>query len=203
MSTLYYLQRKNREADSLWLVNRSEIVYSEPLKVIGKGSFGSVVLAEYRGSKVAVKKALPMSNSTSFLSWVFNKSSDDDDASVNTHASNVTLPIPGSSFTGRSKRLDLDLELGQESSHNLRSIELLEQPPGTAENPRVAFARKVDSAPVQNGSEDKQVGKSWAKQALLMTNRPASLAKMKREFIHEVRLLSRLRHPNITTIMGK
>lgn len=47
---------KKRQADSIWLVKRSELLFSDPPEVAGRGTFGLVLLAEYRGTVVAVKR---------------------------------------------------------------------------------------------------------------------------------------------------
>jgi hypothetical protein len=48
--------RKRRAADSIWEVDPSELKFDDPVKVIGEGQFGLVLLAEYRGTQVAVKR---------------------------------------------------------------------------------------------------------------------------------------------------
>ncbi|KAL3926140.1 MAG: hypothetical protein SGBAC_013589, partial [Bacillariaceae sp.] len=53
-----FVKGKEREANSLWIVKRSDLKFSDPAVVIGHGSFGFVLQAEYRGSKVAIKRAL-------------------------------------------------------------------------------------------------------------------------------------------------
>lgn len=47
---------KRKQADSVWLVKRSELLFSDPPEVAGRGTFGLVLLAEYRGTVVAVKR---------------------------------------------------------------------------------------------------------------------------------------------------
>lgn len=56
-SCLSYILLRRRHTDSLWTIKASELDYGhqEP-KIIGRGSFGFVVLAEYHGTEVAVKR---------------------------------------------------------------------------------------------------------------------------------------------------
>ncbi|CAJ1963241.1 unnamed protein product [Cylindrotheca closterium] len=58
IAVYFFVKRKEREANSLWIVKRSDLKFSDPPAVLGHGSFGFVLQAEYRGSKVAVKRAL-------------------------------------------------------------------------------------------------------------------------------------------------
>ncbi|EKX40166.1 hypothetical protein GUITHDRAFT_75727 [Guillardia theta CCMP2712] len=49
---------KTREADSVWLVSASELQLEEPEEILGQGTFGEVIKAEFRGTPVAVKRVL-------------------------------------------------------------------------------------------------------------------------------------------------
>jgi predicted Ser/Thr protein kinase len=53
------LQYKKKQSDSVWHVSVDELHFNEPPEVIGQGGFGVVVLGQYRGTKVAVKRVLP------------------------------------------------------------------------------------------------------------------------------------------------
>ena len=57
-----YVRHIQQKADAVWRISRKEIVLSEPLVTLGKGSYGVVVKAEYRGTAVAVKRLLPPAN---------------------------------------------------------------------------------------------------------------------------------------------
>lgn len=46
----YWLQKK-QEADSVWLVSLKELDFGNPATVLGEGTFGQVLLADYRGTK--------------------------------------------------------------------------------------------------------------------------------------------------------
>jgi serine/threonine protein kinase len=48
-------KRTRQAKDKMWEVNHAQLKFSEPSKVIGKGSFGVVLLGEYRGTHVAAK----------------------------------------------------------------------------------------------------------------------------------------------------
>ena len=54
-----YVGRKRKQADSVWAVKSSELIYNDPPEVAGRGTFGLVLIAEYRGTTVAVKRVIP------------------------------------------------------------------------------------------------------------------------------------------------
>ena len=56
---VWYFRRNSQESDDVWKVLPSELTFSEPPKILGRGTFGLVVLAEYRGTEVAVKRVIP------------------------------------------------------------------------------------------------------------------------------------------------
>eukprot|EP00592_Proboscia_alata_P011203 CAMPEP_0194365924 /NCGR_PEP_ID=MMETSP0174-20130528/13911_1 /TAXON_ID=216777 /ORGANISM="Proboscia alata, Strain PI-D3" /LENGTH=1196 /DNA_ID=CAMNT_0039140815 /DNA_START=168 /DNA_END=3758 /DNA_ORIENTATION=- len=58
-SITWYIERKREQSESVWTVKTSELQYDDPPKVLGRGTFGLVVLAEYRGTKVAIKRVIP------------------------------------------------------------------------------------------------------------------------------------------------
>ena len=47
-----YVEYRRKQADSLWEVRPEELIFDSPPTVIGRGTFGYVILAEYRGTKV-------------------------------------------------------------------------------------------------------------------------------------------------------
>lgn len=54
-----YIKGKRQKADSAWIIKDSEMSFSSPPKVIGSGTLGVVVLAEYRSTAVVVKRVVP------------------------------------------------------------------------------------------------------------------------------------------------
>eukprot|EP00980_Cylindrotheca_fusiformis_P007440 scaffold1534_cov108-Cylindrotheca_fusiformis.AAC.1 len=57
---IFYQRHRRRKQDEMWQVNTEELNFSHPVEVIGQGGFGLVLLAEYRGTKVAIKRVLPL-----------------------------------------------------------------------------------------------------------------------------------------------
>lgn len=130
-----YIRWQKKKADSLWIVNPKELVYEDPPKVLGTGRYGVVLLAEYRGTMVAVKKLLPQNKDN--IRRVVKR-----DCSISDELG----------FTGNAKSRSIS------TSSSLSDIH------------------------TASGSMTK--------------------SKHLTKFMAEMRLLSKLRHPCITTIMG-
>ena len=55
---VFAMRYYNRKHDEMWQIDLDELHFDDPVEVIGQGSFGVVLLAEYRGTNVAIKRAL-------------------------------------------------------------------------------------------------------------------------------------------------
>lgn len=62
---VFHLDSKRRSADGVWKIQSSELKFASPPTVLGRGTFGLVVSAEYRGTQVAVKRVIPSNESSS------------------------------------------------------------------------------------------------------------------------------------------
>ena len=214
----FYIQKKAKEADSVWHLSFSDLKFGEPAEIIGSGSFGLVLLAEYRGTKVAVKRALPPKQQ----SLDTNRSS-----SIGTASSRVC-------FTGDGRSpgvYDTKTHHSGENPSNsvaMQSIDevLTKLEEGNVESPKPAEITDSNSgASAENTSESEgtitkdtqskrttstkttassQSSRSGVLNRFLLKKRSAtsSSAQEKEKFIREMRLLSKLRHPCITTVMG-
>lgn len=58
MCGLCYLRYQRAKNDALWMIEIDELQFDDPVEVVGQGSFGVVLCAQYRGTKVAIKRAL-------------------------------------------------------------------------------------------------------------------------------------------------
>jgi len=134
------------ESDAVWTINEEDISYSTPVTILGKGTFGVVSQGSYRGTAVAVKKAIPQN---------VKKGEDRAEASglnsVNTGMGSKDLHTSSLSGFGSAPR-----ELGSNASAMF------------------------------SGSGAKGLSRS----------------RLRQEFKHEMRILAKLRHPCITTVMG-
>ncbi|CAB9497189.1 activated protein kinase catalytic subunit alpha-1 [Seminavis robusta] len=172
-----YVRHHRAKADSVWKVDPSEIHFDDPPQILGRGTFGLVVLAEFRGTRVACKRALPPTKeprgrSSSLLGSTV------DVGSEHRFRSSSVLGSP------------VDLESGQFVSKSNGS--------GQFRDSNVSLAGP--------GKMSKGSGFESTSSATLKSNgvfgRTVKAAKMKDEFVKEMRLLSKLRHPSITTVMG-
>eukprot|EP00980_Cylindrotheca_fusiformis_P022517 scaffold9394_cov67-Cylindrotheca_fusiformis.AAC.2 len=58
----WFLSYKRRKNDEMWQVSPEELNFSHPVEIIGQGAFGVVLAAEYRGTKVAIKRVIAREN---------------------------------------------------------------------------------------------------------------------------------------------
>jgi len=55
----YQMSRRMKAADSVWAIQSHELRFSDPPDIAGRGTFGLVLIAEYRGTRIAVKRVIP------------------------------------------------------------------------------------------------------------------------------------------------
>ena len=53
------LKQFKKKLDGIWRVKPSDLKFDDPPVVIGRGTFGLVLLSTYRGTTVAVKRVIP------------------------------------------------------------------------------------------------------------------------------------------------
>jgi hypothetical protein len=54
-----YLASTGLESESYWSIKSSELTFDDDPVILGSGTFGLVLKAEYRGTQVAVKQVIP------------------------------------------------------------------------------------------------------------------------------------------------
>lgn len=132
-------ERKRRSADAVWQIKTEELDFAFLPEILGRGTFGLVVVATYRGTKVAVKRVIPPKK----------------------------LQAPSETY--------YNVHLGL-------TIDVLEP-----DEKRMSLHSSTSAAPFPGSS----CGAS------------PQHTKLRKDFIAEMRQLAKLRHPNITTVMGK
>lgn len=226
---IFYMQHRHRKGDEVWQVNIDELHFDQPVETIGQGSFGVVLKAEYRGTKVAIKRALKSKRTESKGTLtklkdglhLFGMSNDgsnadlgDDDEDVDLEASsrrianstrmvniNRTSLIPGDSTrTG-------DVTRSVSAGDPTFSLGFLDSEFGGHTN-KLSKMFPWSSKNVSTDSYHQSVAFSATGSASHMNITSAfcpwfdANARQREEFKAEMRILSRLRHPAITTVMG-
>lgn len=146
------------KADAVWIIPGAEITYDQPTTVLGQGSFGVVSKGYYRGTPVAVKKAMPKERPASKT------------------GSGKMSPSSGSGGFAFSD------SLGQK---------------GFAQS--VSFGRNGFA---QSGSFGRNGGTSQFASLTGTIMKNGLKNNLISEFAKEMRIVAKLRHPCITTVMG-
>ena len=189
---------KKRKSDEVWLVNTEELHFDHPVEVVGQGAFGVVLLAEYRGTKVAIKRVLQKKDKNKRTGSVASMGSvgsnsgpkdiDEDHADVETgEAGDPTISGNGNT----SGFGDLDF-LG---AYSFGAKKTFFGRWGRGKNDSSKYNLSIlGSASGANASTRGTF--AWLFPTCSETGRQHE------QFKDEMRLLSRLRHPCITTVMG-
>lgn len=154
---IVYCQVNKSKNDSVWQVKKEELIWPETQEIIGSGTFGVVLLAEFRGTQVAVKRVLPHRSP---------KSKDGKASTVD--MADTASSIGKYSWDGTSAK---------------------------------DVASDIGSTGMKSGGSGGQKSGEYGTKSAALTNKTQQRA-LREGFMKEMRLLSKLRHPCITTVMG-
>lgn len=230
---LHAMQIRNRKNDQVWLIKVEDLLIEDPIEIIGEGTFGQVIKAEYRGTPVAIKRIIkrdqretkkgskeectPEASSDDTNPGKGLGDSDSDDLKGHHSASVLTAQMSdcdleaqdeSSEIADPTSGWDLDKETRDmfmgagfsfsfSNSFTRRRTKLLKW-----------FMPWVDDNSFQNrakllmGAVGSETSRSRSTFAEVLFPCCDEHAIQKNAFINEMRLLSRLRHPCITTVMG-
>ena len=185
-------EHKLKSNDSVWTVQKHELVFADPPEILGRGQFGLVLSAEYRGTKVAVKRAIPPKKK------------------IKKTASGSVSSRGEESSGARKSFFDVHSEAMVGVDVSTANGDSTEDYSGTNS---VTNSGPTRSNSVSGTHSGNQSGKaSWGDMgglSGLTKSRKNNLAsdvqnyrKLRDDFVEEMRYLSRLRHPCITTVMG-
>ena len=226
-----YIERKRRHADAIWKINKAELKFDDPPEVAGRGTFGLVVKAEYRGTVVAVKRVIPPKDRVNRQSFLESENPNTDEnssvpqaAEFNPHGSMVSQlsDLPQSkSFKGsqiRKNSLDsmddifddkellaspTDLEAGKGTVSFAVPVRNSNDHPNIHSSTEMTVTSSGQIAMNSgSGSSDVQRSKAKWKRWFGYKSSGKNYEQLKQDFIQEMRTLSKLRHPCITTVMG-
>jgi len=188
----YYVEYNSKLVDSVWKVKPSELIFDDPAEVIGRGTFGMVLLAEYRGTKVAVKRVIPPK-----ITKRYEAANDEHDFKYtsikNVFGTFLTSDMSTSSIVLRDlRRFDFD---ANSSTNEPRQSQISVQTflPGEA-----------SVLETTSSSFGVNIFKSIKRRTRGMNSfgNKSKYSIQKEDFVSEMRLLSKLRHPRIITVMG-
>jgi len=193
LGVYFYVERKRKQADSVWAVKTQELLFDSPVEVIGRGTFGLVLLGEYRGTQVAVKRVIPprlkdkkVKKNNMLGSGEVKPLDDDAPVMVQARRSSLTN---GNVF---------DIENGVRQPLGIRSSDI-------DKDQSVFFGLKSGALWSQSGSTTRsssmRMSGSFSGINKLFFKKD-DYSKLKKDFMTEMRHLSKLRHPCITTVMG-
>ncbi|CAJ1941386.1 unnamed protein product [Cylindrotheca closterium] len=200
---LFYIAYKKKKNDEVWHVNVEELHFNHPVEIVGQGAFGVVLLAEYRGTKVAIKRVLAKkdkstrSGSVASIGSVGARSvsEDGEHEDVETGETPGTTSGAGGTASGTTSGFgDLDFLGG--FSFNGRKRGRLNRLFGRGYKD---YSAKLNLSILGSVSAKGSTSQGIATWLFPSCN---ETARRHEEFKEEMRLLSRLRHPCITTVMG-
>ncbi|CAB9499442.1 activated protein kinase catalytic subunit alpha-1 [Seminavis robusta] len=216
------LQYKKKQTDSVWHVSVDELHLNEPPEVIGQGAFGVVVLGQYRGTKVAVKRVLPPEIKQRKDSHHSSQLSGSGSLQLSNKAPSKTMTASMSKKDPKVSKpnvqflaeVDGDIEAPPDKKHSSSNISMSNN---KAWEELLLDDRKYNSAlkVLETATLSNHGSSSWNGFYMASSSSRSRLSDMvplwmrfdehsrlRREFVNEMRLLSRLRHPCITTVMG-
>ncbi|KAL3944155.1 MAG: hypothetical protein SGBAC_001764 [Bacillariaceae sp.] len=168
-----FFERKRRQSDTLWYIKSEELQFANPPEIIGRGGFGLILKAEYRGTHVAVKRVLPPrfreNNKRRFRN------------SVGTNATEKAT-------SDEQRDGEKDVE---KATDNIGMKSLAE-----ATMPRILTM--TGSVRGDGNSTSGKLSTNGRHSAAERTRR-----QLRKAFMREMRYLSKLRHSCIATVMGE
>ena len=193
-----YVRHKRKQSDHVWLIKTTDLIFDQPPEILGRGTFGLVVRAEYRGTQVAVKRVIPPA---SYAKGGLTDSvalGKDPTTSSGENRLGSLLARPSTNTKRRKSNDDYFAFSRTDPLGSTTSACGVNGHPLTSTASTNAGLNSVDTVDAHENALDA------LKQAPTSTARVSGkqYSKLKDDFIHEMRLLSKLRHPCITTVMG-
>ena len=201
------LIRKRKVEDSLWEIDPSELQFGNPPEVLGRGTFGLVVLAEYRGTHVAVKRVIPPRATTTKTcnkgetkrrNRIFG-AGDPQEMGLRSTSLMQNCDDEAAAVDRQRKMSSQALKTVTDGTHRTCGTDI--------ESGISAIEKSTKKAAPHHPRFDS--GSFW--RVSLRQRRPRNTALLRKRneyallkanFITEMRRLSKLRHPSITTVMG-
>lgn len=194
MGGYWYGQKQKRIGDTIWLIKQAELKFNDPPQIVGRGTFGQVLLAEYRGTQVAVKRALkkkPSNNSP-------HSTAQEEEKKSGISLPSMPLPsVPSGRVSRQQRNKEHFLMKNTSVSEAFVDEENQTQPGGHEVVPTFQRTTTGDSTISNFASKLPSLVRTMS-----TGSNSSDYETQKTHFIREMRHLSKLRHPCITTVMG-
>lgn len=169
------LKRRKNQVDTTWYIEKKDLLFERPPKVIGKGEFGHVLQAEYRGMDVAIKRIV---------------------APKRGNRRPKKRPDPNSwhdSFNGSGVSLDESVDSANDGEYTRIGMKPVSDNGRYARRISMTGA-KPDDIPCSRSTIDSD-------KRSLVSNLTSRNKRIQR-FMEEMQHLTKLRHSCIATVMG-
>lgn len=200
-----YERKRRKDTDLVWRIDASELQFEDPPKVLGKGTFGYVLKAEYRGTAVAVKRFMASSGGECELpKGASTKKADIEEGGNGTAATVPAVEGPNAkaiqSFSARVSAaapavaaITKDAVTPTKMGNTMSAMQSKQM---------VDMIKEEAKGSKSGGSSSKKskAGNSSGWTSAFKTDK--EYEKQKAEFVEEIKKLATLRHQCVITIMG-
>jgi len=203
----WYTTYKDRQADSVFHIDPDELNFMDPPVIIGQGTFGQVLLAEFRGTQVAVKRVIPpakedkrgLFDTGNGGSYSSRKLANVQLMKYRARYGHTVGNGSGRPATNSDERGSSSYHIGDESWND---VEAPNQ--GSASLSSINLGLVSLGPDILRRSRNRGLNSSLSgiRSASLTGRNSRSYSRLKSDFIVEMRHLARLRHPCIATVMG-
>jgi hypothetical protein len=178
----------------MWHVNPEELNFSHPVEVIGQGAFGVVLVAEYRGTRVAIKRVIETTRAKGGSVASIGGSATASKQQKNADSGENTDPEIGTDSRVNSESPMTDSKESSEDGDFLGGLPVGKRK--TMLQRWLPFIAYNDVAQSNLNLLGSATGSATTKSlyARLFPNCDET-SRRQQEFLVEMRLLSRLRHP--------
>eukprot|EP00043_Microstomoeca_roanoka_P017580 m.184170 g.184170 ORF g.184170 m.184170 type:complete len:1326 (+) comp16663_c4_seq1:290-4267(+) len=202
---VYFAMRfQQNKVDLLWHIRPFELKFEDPVEVLGAGSYGVVLKAEYRGTAVAVKRVGPPQRMARGI-HASRTTRDKQGVLAPEIMKGIRALADGGSTPkrsgGRSSKRSARSQTMTLKSRERRAMDYIAEIfDDAAEQSR--GPQSMTTGQMSGRHTTGQESRSLAGRLLQRTTAKRQAAKIRETFIKEMRTLSKLRHPCVTTVMG-